>query len=98
MSWDGVERRMGSDERLGYIEAKLESVQNEVSEFKSTHKEHCDREEKDREKILEKLDLIKGRQDELLVYKRVFQTLVALVVLLLSLNLEGFWKALKGLF
>jgi hypothetical protein len=62
------ERRVSQDEQLGYIRGKVESIQEELSDFKKEvrdtldamahiHEVHVAKEEKTVEKILDNLDV-----------------------------------------
>lgn len=93
---------MGNDERLGYIEAKVGSMQEELKEFKQDHRDHMEREEKDRDKIFDKLDTIAERQgeirNELTVYKRLFKIVLGSIVAIGTLTFGDIAKVLRGLF
>ncbi|MDB4302180.1 hypothetical protein N9924_01295 [bacterium] len=99
--YEGEERRMSQDEQLGYIRSKMESLQGEVTEFKTDQKSHHGKEEHDRERILNKLEKIQDRQDtivnELTVYKRLFKAAIAVFIPVLGLGLGDLIKLLKGL-
>ncbi len=93
---------MSQDERLGYIGARVESIQSELSEVKEMHKDHCEKEDRDRDKILDKLDTIESRQNdtitELTVYKRVAKGALVTLGGLITFLAGDIVKALKGIF
>ena len=101
MIWEGEERRVSNEEHLGYIEARVESVQAELKELKDTHKEHCKKEESMQLRLESKLDDLVESQRltlvEITVYKRIFKILVASGIAVLTLSFGDLAKIFKGL-
>lgn len=99
--WDGQERRMSQDEQLGYIKGKVESVQEELTEFKTDMKallhEHFTEERESKEELSAKIDKLTF---EITVYKRVFQFLLAsagaIIAFLTHDLVDSFIKWFKG--
>lgn len=93
---------MTQDERLGYISARVESLQSEVLEFKEMHKDHCEKEDEDRKAVLERLDTIAEKQTEIVteltVYKRIGQFLIGTVAFLSAISFDNIAKLISRWF
>jgi len=92
---------VSNEEHLGYIEAKVESVQAELKELKDTHKEHCSKEEALQVRLEGKIDKLVESQGKMLieitVYKRIFKILIASGIAILTLSFGDLVKIFKGL-
>lgn len=74
MNYPNGERRVHQDEQLGYIRGRVDSLQNELSEFKDTHVAHIEKEEERQEHLIEE---IRSMREQLSFYRHVIWTLKA---------------------
>lgn len=96
--YKGEERRKVQEEQLGYISAKVESMQRELSEFKDSHKEYTQMDSEFHAKMEEKLDILTNNQNKLIMeitwYKRIIAASLSTITGLIAL----LWKDILELF
>jgi hypothetical protein len=91
----GQERRVSQDEQLGYIRGRVDSLQNELKEFKDRHVAHIEKEEERQEDLIKE---IRSMKEQLSFYRHVVWTLKAAgitIAAVLTMKLGDIWSWLN---
>lgn len=92
MTWDGTDRRMGSEEQIGYIKGKVEALDEDIKEMKESL-----REQKNQHKEL--MSELRSLREEQSFYRHCWWMLKAIVLTVagvLTLKLGDILTLFKG--